>query len=89
MVAGFNQYLGLDEDFDDVNCTMYTNCAEKFRDLCKQRICYFSDNDPYVRFDKLKEFASLIDAQERLVSGAGHFNKNAGYTKFEELLKEL
>lgn len=89
LVSGFNHYLGLDEAFDDVNCTMYTNRCEEFRNLCKERICYYAKNDPYVRFDKLEEFAGLVDAEKHISENAGHFNKSAGYTKFDEILKYL
>ncbi len=87
LVSGFNHYLGLDEDYDDVNCTMYTNYASKFKDLCKERVCYLAKNDPYVKFDKLKEFANLIDAKEIVSNNAGHFNKDSGFAEFEDLLK--
>lgn len=87
LVSGFNQYLGLNEDYDDVNCTMYTNHASEFKNLCKRRVCYYSKNDPYVKFDKLEEFANLIEAKKFISETAGHFNKASGYTKFEDLLK--
>ena len=87
LVSGFNNYLGLDEDYDDVNCTMYTNRCEEFKKLCKNRVCYYSKNDPYVKFDKLVEFARAIDAKEIVVDDAGHFNKMAGYTQFKDLLQ--
>lgn len=88
-VSGFNHYLGLDEDFDEVNCTMFTNRCKEFPQLCDQRICFYSKNDPYVRLEKLQEFAKLVDAEEVVVEDAGHFNKNAGYAKFERMLNYL
>lgn len=88
-MSGFNHYLGLDEDFDEVNCTMYTNRCEEFKALCKERICYYSTNDPYVKLEKLEEFAKIISAKECVFANAGHFNANAGYTKFEELLQYI
>ena len=87
-VSGFNHYLGIDDEFDDVNCTMYTNKIAEFKNLCKERICFYSTNDPYVKFDALQSFEQDITATQNNVSKtAGHFNKAAGYTKFEELLK--
>ena len=86
-VSGFNHYLGLDEEFDDVNCTMFTNRCGEFEKLCKERICYYSKNDPYVKLEKLQEFAKLVKAKDVVVENAGHFNKAAGYTKFPDLLK--
>lgn len=86
-VAGFNHYLGLDEDFDEVNCTMYTNRCNEFLTLCKERICFYSKNDPYVKLEKLQEFAKLVLAKEVIVENAGHFNIKAGYKTFPEILK--
>lgn len=86
-VSGFNQYLGLDEEFDDVNCTMYTNRLSEFKSHAKEVYCYYSKTDPYVRFEKLKEFADAVQGEQICVDNAGHFNQSAGYTTFEELLK--
>ena len=88
-VSGYNHYLGLDENFDDVNCTMYTTRIKEFRNLCKERICYFAKNDPYIKFDKLQEFANFIDAKSIISENAGHFNHAAGYTQFNELLEYI
>ena len=88
-VSGFNHYLGLDEDFDEVNCTMYTNRVDEFKNLCKERICYFSKSDPYVKYEKLKEFAKQVGAKEIEIDDAGHFNETADYTKFEDLLQYI
>ena len=86
-VSGFNNYLVLDEDFDAVNCTMFTTRIEEFKKLCNERICYYSKNDPYIKLEKLEEFANLIDAKKICVDNAGHFNEKAGYTHFDDLLK--
>lgn len=89
LVSGFNQYLGLDEDYDTVNCTMYTNRIKEFANLCKERICFYSKKDPYVKTEKLEEFVKLVSAEPVCIENAGHFNKAAGYTKFEEILKYI
>lgn len=88
-VSGFNQYLGLNEDYDDVNCTMFTNRCGEFKNLCSTRICYYSKNDPYVKLEKLEEFASLVDGEKIIIENGGHFNKAAGYLKFNEILKHI
>ncbi len=88
-VSGFNQYLGLDEDFDDVNCTMYTTRCSEFSELCGERICYYSNNDPYVKLEKLKEFVTLVNGKPVVVADGGHFNKAAGYLEFNDLLKHI
>ncbi len=88
-MSGFNQYLGLDEDFDEVNCTMYTNRLGEFKNYANTRICIYSKNDPYVKLQALQDFAKAIDAKEIVYDKAGHFNASAGYTKFEDILKLL
>lgn len=89
MVSGFNQLLGLDEDFDEVNCTMYTNYIKDFKELCPKRICYFSKDDPYVPVKKLADFAKELNAETYIESNSGHFNTAAGYTEFKELLQYI
>lgn len=88
-VAGFNQYLNLDEDFDEVNCTMYTTRLSEFKSHATETYCYYSKTDPYVKFEKLKEFADLVEGKQICIGEAGHFNKAAGYTTFPELLKYI
>ena len=88
-ISGFNNMLGLNEDYDSVNCTMYTNRCEEFKYLCNERICFYSKNDPYVPLKKLEEFIDLIDAKAVLRENAGHFNTDSGYSTFEDLLEWL
>ena len=88
-VAGVNNQLGQHKEFDDVNKTMFTNNAKDFHHLCSNRICFYSNNDPYIKLEKLKEFAKEVNAQEILIENAGHFNEKAGYTKFEEILNYI
>lgn len=87
MVSGFNNYLGLNNDYDAVNCTMYLNNASDFVKLCKKRVHIHSLNDPYVTQEKLNEFTKLIDAQEIVIEQGGHLNAEAGYKKFPKLLE--
>ena len=88
-VSGFNNYLGLDDDFDEVNCTMYTNRLSELKNHANERICYYSDSDPFVKFSYLEDFAKTVNAECHHVKDAGHFNHSAGYDKFEELLKYI
>ncbi|MFA5126950.1 MAG: alpha/beta fold hydrolase [Patescibacteria group bacterium] len=48
-----------------------------------------SDNDPYVSLGNGEELAKNLNVELSFVPNAGHFNKKAGYTKFEELLEKL
>lgn len=50
-VCGFNNYLGIDKDFDAVNEPMFIENFEDIKEYCNDIICYYSDNDPYVKFE--------------------------------------
>jgi len=87
-VSGVNNYYSL-EEFDKINKTMFTNEIDKFIPLCKERICIYSKDDPYIKLNALQDFAHSIEAKEIVYEYAGHFNEKSGYTKFEDLLKFL
>ena len=88
-VCGFNNYLGIDSNFDAVNEPMFLDNLEDVKKNCKDIICYYSDNDPYVKFDVEKSFADSIATEQYIVKNGGHINSESGYTKFEELLKSI
>jgi len=88
-VCGFNNYLGLDSDFDAVNEPMFIDNFDDVKQYCKDIVCYYSDNDPYVKYDVEKEFADKLTNKQYVIKNGGHINAETGYTKFEEILKEL
>ena len=88
-VCGFNNYLGINSDFDKVNRPMYIDNYEDIKNYCKDIVCYYSDNDPYVKFEAEKLFADTISNKQYVIKGGGHINQESGYTTFEEILKEL
>ena len=88
-VCGFNNYLGIDPDFDAVNEPMFINNLEQIKNYCSDIICYYSDNDPYVKFDVEKQFADTIANKQYIIKNGGHINAETGYTKFEEILENL
>ena len=88
-VCGFNNYLGIDPDFDAVNEPMFINNLEDIKNYCKDITCFYSDNDPYVKFDVEKSFADLIADKQIIINNGGHINDESGYTKFEEILKYI
>ena len=88
-VCGFNNYLGINEDFDAVNETMFINNLEEVKNYCDNIICFYSDNDPYVKFDVEKKFADTISNKQYIIKNGGHINAESGYTQFEEILKEI
>ena len=48
-----------------------------------------SDNDPYVTLANGEKLAEKLGIKLNFVPNSGHFNAQAGYTKFPALLKEI
>ena len=88
-VCGFNNYLGIDKDYDAVNEGMYFDNLTDVKNYCDDIVCFYSDNDPYVKYEAEKEFADAITENQIMISGGGHLNSESGYTEFSELLKYL
>ncbi|MFH1307500.1 MAG: alpha/beta hydrolase [archaeon] len=89
-VAGFVSWLG-NEDFDKINKTFVNKKFEwdKIKKNCGKFILYSSDNDPYVPLKKSQEIADKVGVSINIIRGAGHFNKNSRYTKFNKLLEDI
>ena len=92
-VAGF---LGLlspsgKEGFDPMNKTFTTRSFDwkKFKKHWKKFYVYNSDNDPYVPLEKGKELAQKLDSNLIKILGAGHINKEFGFTEFPRLLEDI
>ena len=85
-VCGFNNYLGIDKDYDSVNESMYFDNLEDVKKYCDEIICYYSDNDPYVKYDVEKEFADAISTEQYCIPNGGHLNTESNYAEFKELL---
>ncbi len=49
-------------------------------------ICYYSDNDPYVKYDAEKESADTISTEQHCIHNGGHLNAESNYIEFKELL---
>jgi len=88
-VCGFNNYNGGHLEFDNINKHMFVNNVSNFENLCKERICFYSKDDPYITLDASREFAHSINAKEIVYNNAGHFNSKAGYTTFNDIIKCL
>lgn len=88
-VCGFNNYLGIDDDYDAVNKSMYFNNLSDVRNYCNDIVCFYTDNDPYVKYDAEKEFADTITENQVMISGGGHLNSESGYIEFPQLLEYL
>ena len=86
-ISGFNKCSVGDADYDAVNESMYVDNLEEFRKHCNETICVVSENDPYVKFNALKEFADVVANRTINIKDGGHFNSDSGYgEKFEEIL---
>ena len=88
-VSGANNFKVGVPEFDDINKFMFVDDVSDFKNLCDERICFYSKNDPYIKLESLESFAKSIDAKEVVFDSAGHFNESAGYKTFEEILKYL
>lgn len=88
-VCGFNNYLGINEEYDTVNKPMYIDNVEDIKKYCSDITCFYSDNDPYVAFDAEKDFADTLTNRQYIIKNAGHINSESGYDKFYDILKIL
>ena len=88
-VCGFNNYLGIDKDFDEVNEPMFIDNYKDIKNYCDNIVCYYSDNDPYVKFEVEQEFADVISNRKYIIENGGHINEESGYVTFGEILKEV
>lgn len=88
-VAGFNN-LKFDDDYKLYE-SFYMN-DEKLQEIvtcCKERICIYSNDDPYIAEHDASHFANHISAKKVVIKKAGHFNEKAGYKEFKEILKYI
>ena len=88
-VCGFNNYLGIDEEYDAVNKSMYFNNLKDIKKYCKDIVCFYTKNDPYVKYEKEKEFADTIADKRVIIEDGGHLNTDSGYQEFKDLLKYI
>ncbi len=61
----------------------------KIKKNCQKFFVFHSDNDPYVSLGNGKELSKQLDTELIFVSGCGHFNKAAGFDKFDLLLEKI
>ena len=88
-VCGFNNYLGINEEYDNVNKTMYFDDLEETKKYATEIICFYSKNDPYVKYEVEKNFADTIATKQIVIDDGGHLNSESGYTEFTQLLEFL
>ncbi len=85
-VCGFNNYFGINEEYDAVNQSMYFEDLAEVKKYANEIICFYSDNDPYVEQEAERAFADTIASQQVLMPNAGHINRESGYDTFEEMV---
>lgn len=88
-VCGFNNYLGIDADYDNVNRGMYLENLGDVKKCCDEIVCFYTKNDPYVKYDAEKEFADTVATEQVVIVDGGHLNSESGYREFPELLKYI
>ncbi len=62
---------------------------EEIKKKAQNFVVFQSDDDPYVSLDNGKELAKNLGVELSFVPNAGHFNKRAGYLKFEKLKEKV
>lgn len=88
-VCGFNNYFGINEEYDNINKSMYFENIEDIKQNAKDIICFYSDNDPYVSYDVEKDFVNKVATEAVLLSNAGHINSESGFDTFEGIITYL
>ena len=88
-VCGFNNYLGIDPDYDAVNTPMFLDNLSDIKNYCDNIVCYYSNNDPYVKYEAEKEFADTVATKQILIKDGGHINLEKGYKEFKDILEEI
>ncbi len=88
-VCGFNNYLGINKEYDEVNKSMYFDNLQDIKKYAPEIICFYSDNDPYVKYEVEKEFADIVSSEQILIPKAGHINSESGYDTFEDIVSYL
>ena len=58
---------------------------ESIKEKAADFVVFQSDNDPYVGLENGRELSKNLGVELSFVPNAGHFNKRAGYLKFDKL----
>ena len=89
LISGFNNYIGNVPFVDNINKNFFMENVKCAKNVADKIICVKSDNDPYISQQALNNFAEELNAKTINILGGGHFNSNAGYDKFPELLSQI
>lgn len=87
--AAANHIMG-NEAFDRINKTFFIpswDYLDKVKKYLDFNYCFYTDNDPHVPYNILKEYVNHASTKSFFIPNAGHFNTASGYTKFPQLLE--
>ena len=87
LISGFNNYVGNVPFVDNINKDYFMQDVAVARNVADKIVCIKSDNDPFISQQALNDFAQKLNAHLVNIKNGGHFNSNAGYNEFPELLK--
>lgn len=68
---------------------MYFDNLEDIKQYSKEIICFYSDNELYVKYEVEKDFANKVATEQVFIPKAGHINAESGYVTFEEIVSYL
>ena len=89
LVSGFNNYIGNVPEVDNINKDFFMQNVDMAKNIAREIVCIKSDNDPFITQQALNDFAKKLHAKVINVANGGHFNSNAGYNEFPQLLTEI
>lgn len=89
LISGFNNYIGNVPFVDNINKNFFMKDVKVVQNIADEIVCIKSDYDPFISQQALNDFAKDLNAKTINILGGGHFNSNAGYNKFPELLSQI
>lgn len=68
---------------------MYFDNLDDVKQYANEIICFYSDNDSYVKYETEKDFTNKISTEQILIPNGGHINIESGYDTFEDIANFL
>jgi len=89
-ISGFIGSLN-NQKFDSINHTFTEKKFDwqKIKQNCQNFTIFHSNNDPYVPLPKAEELAQNLGIEVNVIPNAGHFNTEAKWFEFPQLLEKL
>jgi len=87
--AAANHLMG-NESFDKINSTFFVpswNYLDNVKKYLDFNYCFYTDNDPHIPFNILKEYIDHAATKSFFIPNSGHFNEASGYKTFPQLLE--